>query len=125
MLYNISFFLTYFIRSTLYLLILYPHLSPPPSLCPLVTTSYPMDCSMPGFSVHNQLSELTQTHVCQVSDAIQPSHPLSALFLPPSIFPSIRVFSNESVRHQVVKVLEFLYICESIKYLLSIMHCRQ
>ena len=32
---------------------------------------------MPGFPVHHQLPELTQTHVHQVSDAIQPSHPLS------------------------------------------------
>ena len=39
-----------------------------------------MDCSMPGFPVHYQLSELAQTHVHQVSDAIQQSHPL----LPPS-----------------------------------------
>ena len=37
----------------------------------------PMDCSMPGFPVYRQLLELTQTHVHQVSDAIQPSHPLS------------------------------------------------
>ena len=35
-----------------------------------------MDCSMPGFPVHHQLSELAQTHVHQVGDAIQPSHPL-------------------------------------------------
>ena len=36
----------------------------------------PTDCSMPGFPVHHQLPELAQTHVYQVSDAIQPSHPL-------------------------------------------------
>ena len=36
----------------------------------------PMDCSMPGFPVHHQLPELAQTHVHQVGDAIQPSHPL-------------------------------------------------
>ena len=36
----------------------------------------PMDYSMPGFPVHHQLPELVQTHVHQVSDAIQPSHPL-------------------------------------------------
>ena len=36
----------------------------------------PMDYSMPGFPVHHQLLELTQSHVHQVSDAIQPSHPL-------------------------------------------------
>ena len=57
----------------------------------------PMDCSKPGFPVHHQLPGLTQTHVHRVSDAIQPSHPLSSPSPPPSIFPSIRVFSNESV----------------------------
>ena len=34
-----------------------------------------MDCSMPGFPVHHQLPELTQTHVHPVGDDIQPSHP--------------------------------------------------
>ena len=43
-----------------------------------------------------KLLEYTQTHVHWVSDAIQPSHPLLSLLLLPSIFPSIRVFSNES-----------------------------
>ena len=38
----------------------------------------PMDCSMPGFPVHHQLPELVQTHVHQVSDATQSSHPLSS-----------------------------------------------
>ena len=42
----------------------------------------PMVCSTPGFPVHHQLSELAQTHVHQVSDAIQPSHPLSSPFPP-------------------------------------------
>ena len=55
-----------------------------------------MDCSMPGFPVYNQLLKLAQTHVHWVGDAIQPSHPLLLL---PSIFPSIRIFSNESVLH--------------------------
>ena len=36
----------------------------------------PVDCSTPGFPVHHQLLELAQTHVYQVSDAIQSSHPL-------------------------------------------------
>ena len=36
-----------------------------------------MDCSTPGFSVHHQPPELAQTHVHRVSDAFQPSHPLS------------------------------------------------
>ena len=48
-----------------------------------------------GLPVPHQLLELAQTHVHQVSDAIQPSHPLSSPSLA-SIFPSIRVFSNES-----------------------------
>ena len=58
-----------------------------------------MDCSMPDFPVHHQLPELAQTHDHQVSDAIQPSHPLSPLLLLPSVFPSMRVFSNESILH--------------------------
>ena len=61
-----------------------------------------MDCSTPGLPVHHQLPEFIQTHVHWVSDAIQPSHPLSLchpLLLSPSIFSSIRVFSNESALH--------------------------
>ena len=61
-----------------------------------LTPCDPVDCSKPGFTVHHQLPEFIQTHVYQVSDAIQPSHPLLSLLLPHSIFPSIRVFSNES-----------------------------
>ena len=57
----------------------------------------PMNCSTPGLPVHHQLPEFTQTHVHWVGDAIQPSHHLSSLLLLPSIFPSIKVFSNESV----------------------------
>ena len=56
-----------------------------------------MDCRTPGFPVYHQYLELTQTHFHRVGDAIQPSHPLLSPFLPPPIFPSIRVFSNESV----------------------------
>ena len=56
-----------------------------------------MDCSTPGLPVHHHLPELTQTHVHRVSDAIQPSHLCRPLLLPPSAFPSIRIFSNESV----------------------------
>ena len=55
------------------------------------------DCSTPGLPVYHQLPELTQTHVHWVGDAIQPYHFCNPLLLPPSIFPSIRVFSNESV----------------------------
>ena len=45
-------------------------------LCPPLCN--PMDCSMPGFPVHHQLLELVQTHLHQVSDVIQSSHPLSS-----------------------------------------------
>ena len=48
-----------------------------------------------GSPVYHQLLELAQTHVHRVSDAIQPSLPLSPIFSQ-SIFPSIRVFSNDS-----------------------------
>ena len=57
-----------------------------------LTLCDPMNRSTPGLPVHHQLLEFTQTHVHQVGDAIQPSHPL----LSPSP-PSIRVFSIESV----------------------------
>ena len=63
-----------------------------PTLCD------PMNRNTPGLPVHHQHPEFTQTHVHPVSDAIEPSHPLSSPS-PPSIFPSIRVFSNESVLH--------------------------
>ena len=62
--------------------------------CP--TLCDPMNRSTPGLPVHHQLPEFTQTHVHQVSDAIQPSHPLSSPSPPAFYFPSIRVFSNES-----------------------------
>ena len=43
-----------------------------------VQLCYPKDCSTPGFPVHHRLPELAQSHVHRVSDAIQPSHPLSS-----------------------------------------------
>ena len=46
--------------------------------CSIVSLCDPMDCSTPGFPILHQLLELTQTHVYWVSDAIQPSHPLSS-----------------------------------------------
>ena len=52
-----------------------------------------MNRSTPGLPVHHQLPEFTQTHAHRVSDAIQPSHPLSS---PSPPAPSIRVFSSES-----------------------------
>ena len=59
----------------------------------------PMDCSMPGFPIHHQLPELTQTHVHQVGDAINRLIFCHPLLLLPSILPRSRVFSNESVLH--------------------------
>ena len=58
-----------------------------------------MDCSTPGFPVHHQLPEFTQTPVHQTVDDIQLFCPLSPPLLLPSILPSIRIFSNESVLH--------------------------
>ena len=62
-----------------------------------------MDCSTLGLPAHHQFQEFTQIHVHWVGDAIQPSHSLSSpshpLLLLPSIFPSIKVFSNESILH--------------------------
>ena len=58
-----------------------------------------MDCSTPGFPVHNQLPELTQTHVHRVGDAIQPSHPLSSPSPPVFNLSQHRGLSNESVLH--------------------------
>ena len=58
----------------------------------------PMECSTPGLPVLHHLAEFAQTHVHWISNVIQPS----CLLLtpsPPAIFPSIRVFSNESALH--------------------------
>ena len=52
----------------------------------------PMNRSTPGLPVHHQLQEFTQTHVHRVSDAIQPSHPLSSPF-PPAPNPSVHDFN--------------------------------
>ena len=66
----------------------------------------PMDCSTPGFLVHHQLWELTQTHAHQVGDAIQPSHPLSSPS-PPTFNLSQHqgLFQWVSSSQQVAKVL--------------------
>ena len=74
--------------------------------CP--TLCDPTNRSTPGLPVHHQLPEFTQTHVHQVSDAIQPSHPLSSPSPPapnPSQHQSLFQWVNSS--HEVAKVLEF------------------
>ena len=65
-------------------------------LCTTIFTSWTA-CSTPGFLVHYQHSELAQTHVHRVSEAIQSSHLLLSRSPPTCNFPSIRVLSNESV----------------------------
>ena len=68
----------------------------------------PMDQSTPGLPVHQQLPESTQTHVRWVSDAIQPSHPLSTPSPPTfNLFQHYGLFKWVSSPHQVAKVLEF------------------
>ena len=66
-----------------------------------------MDYSMPGFPVHHSLLEFTQTHVHRVSDAIQPSHPLSSLS-PPAFNLSQHqgLFQSVSSLKHVAKELE-------------------
>ena len=74
--------------------------------CP--TLCDPMDCSTPGFLVLHHLLELTQTHVHQVSDAIQPSHLLSSPSPPAFNLSHYQgLFQWVSSSHQVAKVLEF------------------
>ena len=77
-----------------------------------------MDCSTPGFPVHNQLPEIAQTHVHRVSDAIQPLHPLSSPSPPAFNFSRIMVSSNESVLNiRWPKYCSFSFsICPSNEY---------
>jgi len=74
--------------------------------CPILCD--PMNHSTPGLPVHHQLPEFTQTHIHRVSDAIQPSHPLSSPS-PPALNPSQHqsLVQWVSSLHQVAKVLEF------------------
>ena len=66
---------------------------------PGLTLCKPIDCRTWGLPVHHQLLKFIQTHDHWVGDAIQPSHPLFPRLLLPSVFPGIRVFSNESALH--------------------------
>ena len=59
----------------------------------------PWNGSTPGFPVLHHLLEFAQTHVHWIGDAIQPSHPLSPSSPSASVFPSIRVFSNDLAVH--------------------------
>ena len=71
-------------------------------------------CSTPGFPVHHQLPEITQTHVHWVNDAIQPSHPS-----PPAFDHSQHqgLFTWVSSLHQVAKLLEFQFQHQSFQWI--------
>ena len=77
-----------------------------------------MDCSPPGFPVHHQVLEPTQTHVHQVGNTVQLSHPLLSPSLPASNLSSIRVFPNGLVLHiRWPKYWSFSFsICPSNEY---------
>ena len=71
-----------------------------------LTLCDPTDCSTPGFPVHHQLVEFTQTHLHWVSDAIQPYHLLSSPSPAFSLSQHQTLFQQVSSSHQVAKVLE-------------------
>ena len=77
-----------------------------------------MDCSMPGFPVHHQLPEFTQTHVHWVGDTIQPSHSLSSPS-PPAFNLSQHqgLFQWVSSSNQVAKVSEFQFQHQSFQWI--------
>ena len=77
----------------------------------------PMDWSTPGFPVHCQLLEFTQTHVHSAGDAIQPSHPLSFLSLTLNLSQHQGPFKWVSSSHQVARVLQFQVQHQSFRWL--------
>ena len=85
-------------------------------LCP--TLYDPMDCSTPGFPVHHQLLELAQILVHQVSDAIQPSHPLSSPSPPVfNLSQHQNLFQWVSSSHQVARVSELQLQHQSFQWI--------
>ena len=86
-----------------------------------LTVCDPTNFSTPGFLVHHKLPELAQTHIHQVSDAIQPSHPLSSPS-PPTFNLSQHqgLFQWVSSLHQVTKLLEFQLQHQSFQWILMI-----
>ena len=73
-----------------------------------LTLCDPLNHSLPGLPVHHRLPEFTQTHVHRVTDAIQPSHPLSSPSPPaPSLSQHQSLFQWINSSHEVAKVLEF------------------
>ena len=78
-----------------------------------LTLCDPMDC----FPVHHQLPELAQTHVHRVSDAIQPSHPLSTPSPALSLYQRQGLYQWVDSLHQVAKVLEFQLQHQSFQWI--------
>ena len=86
-----------------------------------LTLCDPMNCSTPGFPVLHHRLELAQTHAHQVSDAIQPSHPLSFPSALTFFLSQIRVFFNESgSSHHVAKVLELQLQYQSFQWIFRV-----
>ena len=81
--------------------------------CPALCN--PMDCSMPGFPVHHQLPELAHTHVHQVGDATQPSHPLSSPPPPAFNLSQHQGLIRSLIFHQGLKTLNPLGAFDSLK----------
>ena len=92
-----------------------------------LTLCNPMNRSRPGLPVYHHLPEFTQTHVHQVGDAIQPSHPLSSPFPPaPNLSQHQGLFQWVNSSDEVAKVLEFqLWICISQSSFSGIFHAIQ
>ena len=83
-----------------------------PALCD------PMNRGTPGLPVHHQLQELTQIHVHQVGDAIQPSHPLSSPSPPPpNLSQHQGLFQWVSSSHELVRVLELQLQHQSFQWI--------
>ena len=84
-----------------------------------------MNCSMPGLPVHQQHPEFTHTHVHWVSDAINHLILCRPLILLPSIFPSIRVFSNElDLRIRWLKYWSFSFSLSPSSEYSGLISCR-
>ena len=91
--------------------------------CP--TPCSPMGCRTPGFPVHHQIPEFTQTYVHWVSDAIQPSHPLSSPSpLTFNLSQQQGLFKWVSSLHQVAKILELQFQYQSFQWILELISFR-
>ena len=93
-----------------------PQFSSVSQSCP--TLCDPMNRSTPGLPVHHQLPEFTQTHVHRVSDAIQPSHPLSSPSSPTfNLSQHQDLFKWVSFSHEVAKEFEFQLQHQSFQWI--------